>query len=214
MHCLFSESGNVNKILDTMQCSNDWCRHSRNPWIEVDAWISTSKLPRMFPRQPRAINDDLKRKATENMAIAFYFLIPIATDHGTNQFQRFILNFVEAVRGIHQDNVSEQRLVQLETLFKDVVKYWRLFNFDSMTINVHYLLEIVNCVRNFGPCQGWHMFPQENLIGLLKNRLNGTHSFESQTAFFMQVFQMNFKAMRLLDGYLLFSLTYQTFTNI
>jgi hypothetical protein len=200
MHCLFGESGNVNKILDTMESSNSWCHHSRNPWVDIDRWIATVKLPRMFPRQPRAINDDLKRKATENMSIAFYLLIPIAVSHGTQQFQRFILSFAEAVRGIYQENVSQQRLGQLEKLFEDVVKYWRLFNFEAMTITVHYLLEIVECVRNFGPCQGWHMFPQESLIGLLKNRLKGTHSFESQTAFYLKVFQMNFKAMRLLDG--------------
>jgi hypothetical protein len=218
LHCLFGESGNVNKIVEVMRSSPEkWCRNPLGCWDQINRGILATKLPRIFVRQPKGITGEFKRKATENMSLAFYLLLPIASDYGTEEFLKFISNFVEGVRGIHQQNVTEQRLSELEELFVAVVKYWRKFDFESMTITIHFLLEMVDCVRNFGPCQGWHMFPHESFIGLLKNMLHGAQGLDGQVRFFLKAYQMHFKAFRLLETYIISQLTnsvIRVFTNL
>lgn len=67
-------------------------------------------------------------------------------------------------------DISNSELNQAEEkLTRFVQDYQCYYGQTSMTMNVHSLLHLVDCVRNFGPMWTFSMFTFESYNGLLKS---------------------------------------------
>lgn len=128
------------------------------------------KAPTYLSRPPRSLDYLKTFKSSEFRSLLLYFL-PICLE-GLLPV-KYIGNFRILSSSIYillQSTISNDELEEVEkTLKRFVINYQKHYGEVSMTMNVHQILHLVDCVRNFGPLWSFSMFPFEAYNGLLKS---------------------------------------------
>jgi hypothetical protein len=188
MHFFFTDSGICGKIMKhVMVTSATFQKHVAS----MNQFLANVKFPHIFHRNSREFTSKRKFKSTEYQLLAFYSMVPMLLDAGTSkEFMEFVIPLVDGIRRLSQ-SLRTSEVDEIEAQFHQVFQKWDKFvGKHTMTINVHFLLDICACVRQFGPLYSFDAFAFEDYIGLMKNLMKGTGDFESQVHFHLKMQQI------------------------
>lgn len=128
------------------------------------------KTPSYISRRPRSLKNAKKFKASELRSLLLFYL-PIVTKRLLPK--KYIDHFMllsSAIYTLLQPSISNMELNEVEKKLEQFVcEYEQFYGKVNMTMNVHSLLHLVYCVRNFGPLWAFSMFPFESFNGTLKS---------------------------------------------
>lgn len=128
------------------------------------------KNPSYISRRPRSLQNLKQFKASELRSLLIYYM-PIITDKLLPK--KYIDHFKLLSTSIYtllQPSISNDELnITEEKLKRFVREFEEYYGIIHMTMNVHSLLHLVNCVRNYGPLWAFSMFPFESFNGTLKS---------------------------------------------
>lgn len=128
------------------------------------------KTPTYLSRPPRSLDQLKNFKSSEFRSLLLYFL-PICLERlmPSKYIEHFRL-LSSSIYILLKPIISIEELEETEkTLKRFVNNYQDYYGEVSMTMNVHQILHLVDCVRNFGPLWTFSMFPFESYNGLLKS---------------------------------------------
>lgn len=155
-------------------------KHHRKPFYlgnkieKVDDILDKCHPYAEISRYPRQISQRHNWKAHEWMNWMLYFALPSIINVMPKQFLEHFLILVTTISRLLRNNIDQKTLEKCEEDLREfVINYERLYGKKKMVYNVHLLLHIVDCVRNFGPLWGFSLFPYENMNGFLKNCIKG-----------------------------------------
>lgn len=128
------------------------------------------KTTTYLSRRPRSLDHFKNFKSSEFRSLLLYFL-PICLERLLPL--KYIKHFRLLSSSIYillKPTISNDELEEVEkTLERFVINYQVYYGKENMTMNIHQLLHLVDCVRNFGPLWTFSMFPFEAYNGLLKS---------------------------------------------
>jgi hypothetical protein len=188
MHFLFTDSGICGKIMKHLMANSSIFQKE---FGKMNEFLSNVKFPHIFHRNSRAFTAKRKFKSTEFQLLAFYSMIPLLLDAGAPpEFMEFVIPLFDGIRRLSQP-LQLVEVDEIEKNFRKVFELWGKFiGKNTMTINVHFLLDICECVRHFGPMYAFDAFAFEDYIGLMKNLMKGTRDFETQVHFHLKMQQV------------------------
>lgn len=132
--------------------------------------LSKIKNPSYISRRPRSLKFFHLFKASELRNLLLYY-IPIITENILPQkYIEHIKLLSSSIYTLLKPDISNSELDQVEEKLTHFVReYQRYYGKINMTMNVHSLLHLVDCVRNFGPMWTFSMFTFESYNALLKS---------------------------------------------
>lgn len=136
----------------------------------LNARLIKIKTPSYISRRPRSIEHLKKFKASELRSLLIYF-IPLITERllAKKYIEHFKL-LSTSIYTLLQPSISNDELNMTEEKLKQFVhEFQEYYGMFHMTMNVHSLLHLVYCVRNYGPLWAFSMFPFESFNGTLKS---------------------------------------------
>lgn len=136
----------------------------------LDCRLLKIKTPSYISRRPRSSKYFNLLKASELRNLLIYYL-PIITDRILpKKYIKHIQLLSSAIYTLLKPNISDSELNEAEEKLKRFVEDFQAhYGQLNMTMNIHCLLHIVDCVRNFGPLWCYSMFSFEGYNGLLKS---------------------------------------------
>ncbi len=150
----------------------------------VDSRVAKLKPPHFITRLPRSIREHSSHwKASECRSWLYYYSVPILeTVLQKDYFQHYLL-FVEAMFMLSMESLSVDHVDHCERLLMHFVcMYQTLYGDRFMTSNIHQLLHLCDCVRDFGPLWVTSCFSLEDLNGKLTKLFHGTQHPDIQIA--------------------------------
>ncbi len=150
----------------------------------VDAALLKLRPPHFVTRTPRAISEHLKFwKANEFRAWLFYYSIPIVMEILPNPYLYHYAAFVQAISVLCKDSISRRDIEKSNELLVYVVQmFGPLYGDQYITMNVHALLHLADCVTKLGPLWVYSCFAFESLNGDILKLVHGTQAIEMQIA--------------------------------
>ncbi|XP_069465487.1 uncharacterized protein [Ambystoma mexicanum] len=138
--------------------------------------------PTLFvTRVPRTIEDLVHWKASEFRNFLLYWGVPILKKVLT---ESYFVHFCLLSRGIYQlskESISEQDLSDAERcLITFVELYEQLYGERGMTLNLHNLIHLTDCVRFTGPLYINNCFIFEDLNGFLLKNIHAKQGVDMQ----------------------------------
>jgi len=120
-------------------------------------------------------------KASEWRAFTlFYGLICLRGILPDKYLTHFML-LSQAIYILLQDNITQIDICNAEICLRTFVSNFAvLYGSKNMTFNIHILLHIPNCVRNWGPLWNYSNYSFENVNGVLLNLFHGTQAVGKQ----------------------------------
>lgn len=148
---------------------------------KVNQMLAKIKPTLSVTRIPRSLDDLTHWKSSEYRNFLLYWGIPILKGILTpSLFGHFGL----LVRGIYllsKECISTNDLQDAEKCLLSFVElYTELYDERGMTLNVHNLVHLTDCVRNNGPLFVNNCFTFEDFNGFLIKHIHGTQSVDSQ----------------------------------
>lgn len=128
-------------------------------------------IPKEFARRPREIEDFAQWKATELRQFLLYTgPVILKKELNSNMFFNFLTLHV-AVRILCQKSTIEY-IKYADKLLKHFVEcFIKIYGPEFASHNIHGLLHITDCVKQFGPLDTFSAFPFENFMKELKSIL-------------------------------------------
>lgn len=182
MHCVFE---GVVKMLLYFWFLGGFLDHpsSLHDFIDVvDERLVSLTPPSFVQRLCRSIKKHLKYwKAHELKAWFFYYSLPCLQDIMTEPYFNHYLLLVLGVSLLCQSSISPEDVNIAERALNEFVsRFEHLYGKKHMVNNVHQLLHLAECVRQFGPLWTTSCFPFEDLNGKLKRLVHGSNSAHLQ----------------------------------
>jgi hypothetical protein len=148
----------------------------------VDSRLSQIKPPGTISRLPRSISEHFKFwKASELRSWMLYYSLPVLHDIMHYDYFYHYAAFVCAIHTLCQDSISENEIILSEKLLNYfVLMTGSLYGDRYLTLNIHSLLHLPQCVRELGPLWGHSCFPFENANGDLQKFFHGTQFIDMQ----------------------------------
>lgn len=147
----------------------------------VNEYLLKIKPTVFITRVPRSLDDIVHWKASEYRNFLLYWGVPILTSVLSNCH---ILHFCALVKAIHilsQENIQEADLLVAENcLFNFVSLFPSLYSQRNMTMNLHQLVHLTDCVRATGPLFSNNCFVFEDLNGFIVRHIHGTQGIDTQ----------------------------------
>lgn len=132
--------------------------------------LTAIKTPMYISRRPRSLNNLKYFKASEYRNLLLFYLPVCLKRLLPKKYIEHLRIFSSAIYKLLQPKISKDDLdIVQEQLHDFVGKYQIFYGKASMTMNVHSLLHLVDCVRNFGPLYCFSMFPFEAYNSRLKD---------------------------------------------
>lgn len=132
--------------------------------------ILNVKTPTYISRVPRSLEDIKLFKSSEYRSFLLY-LLPVFLNNLLPQ--KYLLHFrllSSSIYTLLQPSISSNDLNETKEKLRNFVScYEKHYGKIAMTMNVHSLLHLVDCVIHFGPLWCFSMFPFESYNGLLKS---------------------------------------------
>lgn len=136
----------------------------------LDLRLLKIRTPSYINRRPRSFQNVKHFKASELRSLLIFYL-PIITKNLLPK--KYIDHFMLLSTSIYillKPSISNEELNETEKNLQIFVnKFEEYYGKVNMTMNVHSLLHLVYCVRNFGPLWTFSMFPFESFNGTLKS---------------------------------------------
>ena len=148
----------------------------------IDQRLLSIRPPKFITRVPRSISSHFKYwKASELRSWLFFYALPVLNDIMEDCYYLHFAALVEALNYLCGDNISFESVDKSERLIKYfVMMFSTLYGERYMTLNVHQLLHLPDCVRNIGPLWAYSCFSFENANGELNRLFHGTQNIELQ----------------------------------
>lgn len=168
----------------------------------VDAMLLKMKPPKFVHRYPESLEDFPLWKASQMKAWLFYYSVPILKEFMRPVFFDHYLKLVIGLTYLSSNSISLAMVDMAEQLLNDFVRdFQELYGLCFMTINLHNLTHLSECVRELGPTFVYSCFPYEDLNGQLKRAIHGKTNIDSQVArMHWQFLEMPMKLQFLHDG--------------
>jgi hypothetical protein len=119
-----------------------------------------------FVRKPRPFVEAAKFKAVECRQFLLYTGIVVLQPYLRPEIYQIFLNYFCAARLLHQKNQTDESLDVAQILLENFVE--ESVAFAPTTHNMHSLLHITDCVRQYGPLESFSNYKYENALQPLK----------------------------------------------
>ncbi|CAG2245020.1 unnamed protein product [Mytilus edulis] len=148
----------------------------------IDERLKRIKPPSYITRVPRTISNHIKYwKASELRTWLFFYSLPILCDILPENYFHHYSCFVEGIYLLCTDCITPDDLKRSQTMLSYFVHmFTALYGQRYMTLNMHSLLHLPECVEDLGPMWVYSCFPYENANGLLTKLFHGTQNIELQ----------------------------------
>lgn len=145
--------------------------------------LRTIKPPKFIHRMPRTTKDLLHWKASELKHCFFYYSIAVFEGIMENQYFEHYLRLMVAMYILSADVILIDMIdVANDLLLRFVQEYGQLYGERHMSINLHSLLHLPECVRQTGPLWAHTCYEYEDLSGQMLNLVHGTRYIGSRIA--------------------------------
>lgn len=135
--------------------------------IIVNKRLQTIKLCRFINRNITSLDTYSTFKASQFRTFLLY-LFPVLQGILQKEYFNHLLLLSSAIYILSQEKISKEELkIADEKLKKFVFDYEVLYGKSNMTMNVHCLVHLVECVKNLGPLWSHSMFAFESFNGTL-----------------------------------------------
>lgn len=126
-------------------------------------------IPKEFVRGPRGLKEIYNWKATEFRQLLLYTGILVLKDNVPNQVYNHFLLIHCACRFLSMENNLDENIVVAKNLLEQFVRNFPVvFGENSVSYNVHGLLHLADCVKQFGILQNFSAYNFENYLQTLK----------------------------------------------
>ena len=195
----------VMKMLMKLWFQND---HARNAYsiadrtTEVNDRLSSFKPPFELSRLSKSLDHFTQWKASEYRSFLLFYGLPLL--YGILPAAYFIhfAAFSEAIFLLSKEQITEADVQQADRLLQYFCfMFDQLYELRYMTINVHQLLHMTQCVRDLGPLWVYSCFHFEDKNGFLLKLFHGTQSFQFQVVYATSVMRHLFNSEHLLAAY-------------
>lgn len=140
--------------------------------ISEDLLKYSSFVPAEFQRKPRSLNDLHYWKATEFRQFVLYTGIAALKDNVNDDIYYHFLTLHCAYRILSCPRHSTTNIDSAQILLQNFVdNYSHIYGSDQITYNVHNLLHVSECVRQFGPADSFSAYKFENYMQSLKKKI-------------------------------------------
>lgn len=148
----------------------------------IDDRLKMIKPPSYITRVPRTISNHIKYwKASELRTWLFFYSLPILRDILSSKYFLHYASFVQGIYLLSSDSIAPEDLQKSKLLLSYFVHMFSsLYGERYLTLNMHSLLHLPECVEDLGPLWVYSCFPYENANGLLTQLFHGTQNFELQ----------------------------------
>lgn len=152
--------------------ANEYCikRHID----EIDKIMTSTQSFQECSRSPRKVSDRKTWKANEwQNWLLIYCSVCLKHALPSRYYDHFQL-LVESIEKLLGPCLTEENIIESEGLLQQFVKDCeQLYGINEMKFNVHLLLHIASCARNFGPLWAFSLFCFEDMNGVLKKYIKG-----------------------------------------
>ncbi|KAH3841159.1 uncharacterized protein LOC127880246 [Dreissena polymorpha] len=148
----------------------------------VDKKLLSIKPPSFVTRIPRSITSHFKYwKASELRSWLFFYSLPLLHGLLGESFYLHYACFVEAVFLLCGSSVTPNDIVRSQQLLMYfVMTFQPLYGGRYMTLNIHQLLHLPDCVRQLGPLWAYSCFYFETANGDITKLFHGTQNVDLQ----------------------------------
>ncbi|KAJ8038200.1 hypothetical protein HOLleu_15545 [Holothuria leucospilota] len=182
MHCVLL--GVTRKLLHLWFDSS----HSRHPYSlsrvlnQVDERLLAIKPPNFVTRTPRSIKLHCKYwKANECRAWLFFYSVPVLFGLMNDTYFSHYCLLVESIYILNMETISKDDIKRGRQLIEHFCfMFSTLYGPEHMTANMHQLLHLTECVRDFGPLWVFSCFKFEDMNGQIVQMFHGTKKPELQ----------------------------------
>lgn len=137
-------------------------------------------FPDEFARKPRSLNDVSRFKATECHMFLYYGPILLKDVLPFEQFNHFLLYFC-AIRLLSHPATAIMNADYAQYLLNIyVANFSAFYDVSLLNYNVHNLLHIAECVKEFGHLHNFSAYIFENFLSELKNRISSPSNILEQ----------------------------------
>lgn len=141
---------------------------------DIDSILQSINPFAEISRYPRKISERKSWKANEWQnwlliygPVCLNDILPVA------YYDHFI-SFSRTINRLLCDELTESVILECEISLIDFVQNFEiLYGSTQMTYNVHLMLHISECVRNYGPLWAFSLFTYEDINGMLKKFMKG-----------------------------------------
>lgn len=171
MHCVLL--GVVKNLL------NFWTdtRYKREPFYIskkkrdiLNTRLLQIKIPTYISRRPRSLHNLKLFKSSEYRNLLLYYLPVCLKSVLPKKYISHLRALSSAIYQLLEPSISPNDLEIVEKKLNNFVQEYQIYYGKiNMTMNVHSLLHLVDCVKNFGPLYCYSMFSFESYNGVLKN---------------------------------------------
>lgn len=169
----------------TKQLVSLWC--SSGPWsllkriTEIDAFLLTFKHPDFVHRSSRQLKSLKNWKASDFYYFLLFEALPALQGHLPDPYLQHFMLLVKSIFTLLKSSLKESVILDAELLLKLFVnQFMSLYGDRNLTYNVHQLLHLAECVRQFGPLFCFSAFFCEDLNGMVSKRTHGTINIDAE----------------------------------
>ena len=181
-------------VVDSMHCvdlgimrqlSNLWfdSNHHGQDWYigmkldDIDILLLQFRVPSNLSRSPRSLKCRVHWKASEWRSFLLFFGPIILIDILPVEFYNHFVLLTKAIFLMLKETISQRDLFDASQYLKTfVADFENLYGAQHCTYNMHQLLHVTDCVRNFGPLWGYSAYSFENFNGILQHYFHGTQA--------------------------------------
>ncbi|KAK3085488.1 hypothetical protein FSP39_004118 [Pinctada imbricata] len=148
---------------------------------KVNAHLRKIKPAMFVTRIPRALDDLSHWKSSEYRNFLLFWGIPLMKDVLHSQYFIHFCLIARSVFLLSKEGVTLQEVSEAESaLLLFVEMYETLYGRRFMTLNLHQLLHLSDCVRQTGPLYVNNCFIFEDLNGFIIKHIHGTQGIDTQ----------------------------------
>ena len=175
----------VSKLLINLWIGSTYSKEkfSISSYVEIiDERLLQIKPPSFITRIPRTLSNHFKYwKASELRAWLFYYSLPILLDILPPELYIHYAAFVEGIYLLCTECVTQNDLRKSYQLLGYFVHMFpSLYGERYLTLNMHSLIHLPQCVADLGPLWVYSCFPFEDANGTLLELFHGTQNVEMQ----------------------------------
>lgn len=148
----------------------------------IDERLTKIKPPSFITRIPRTLSNHFKYwKASELRAWMLYYSLPILLDILPPSYFVHYAAFVQGIYLLCTECITRQDLIKSNQLLSYFVHMFSsLYGERYLTLNMHSLIHLPQCVEDLGPLWVYSCFPFEDANGTLLELFHGTQNVEMQ----------------------------------
>ena len=142
---------------------------------EIDKRLKQIKPPQEFRRSPRSVCSMKQWKAAEFRAWLLYYCLPVLSDLLPPKYIYHLSLLVSTMHILLGDMIpvgDVDKAQKMLELFYELTP--QLYGEEICTANMHILIHLSQCVKNWGPLWGYSCFGFESMNGHLRKSCHGT----------------------------------------